>query len=101
VGAQQADEFGRDGDGAGLVVGAVLEAAFLACGAVVGPGRADGPGTSYRAWRARSKGIRVTAIWGTSLKDNEVGAAIYEDCLPAALEKGELPAGPGAALGYQ
>ncbi len=37
VGAQQADEFGRDGDGAGLVVGAMLEAAFLAGDAVVSP----------------------------------------------------------------
>ena len=33
VGAQQPDEFGRDGDGAGLVGGAVLQAAFLAGGA--------------------------------------------------------------------
>jgi len=35
VGAQQADEFGRDGDGPCLVVGAVLQAAFLPRGAVL------------------------------------------------------------------
>jgi hypothetical protein len=37
---QQADEFGRDGDGPLLMVGAVLQAAFLVGRAVVGPGRA-------------------------------------------------------------
>ncbi len=42
--AQQPDEFGRDGDGAGLVGGAVLQAAFLAGGAVVGPGGAGAGG---------------------------------------------------------
>jgi len=40
VGAQQPHQFGRDGDGAGLVAGAVLQAALLPRGAVIGPGRA-------------------------------------------------------------
>jgi hypothetical protein len=47
VGAQQPRQFGRDGDGAGLVVGAVLQAAFLPRGAVVGPGGARPGGASY------------------------------------------------------
>ena len=47
VGAQQPDELGWDGDGAGLVGGAVLEAAFLAGGAVVDTAPAGAPS---RAW---------------------------------------------------
>ena len=35
------DEFGRDGDDAGLVGGMALQATFLPRGAVVGPSRAD------------------------------------------------------------
>jgi len=38
VGAEQPDQDRGDGDGAGLVAGAVLQAAFLAGGALVGPG---------------------------------------------------------------
>ena len=51
VGAEQLDEFGRDGDGAGLVGGAVLQAAFLPRGAVIGPGRAR-PGRARRPGRS-------------------------------------------------
>jgi hypothetical protein len=40
VGAQQPHQFGRDRDGPRLVVGTVLQAAFLPRGAVIGPGRA-------------------------------------------------------------
>jgi hypothetical protein len=43
VGAEDLDQDGRDGDGPGLVLGAVLQAAGLAGGAVVGP-VAAGPG---------------------------------------------------------
>ena len=51
MGAEQADEVGRNRDGAGLSGGAVLEAAFLPGGAVVGPrgagaGRGGGQGVS-------------------------------------------------------
>src|ERR1039457_7006838 len=45
VGAEHADQDGRDGDAAGLAGGGVLEAAFLAAGTVVGPtGAGAGPG---------------------------------------------------------
>src|ERR1039458_8116078 len=45
VGAEHADQDGRDGDAAGLAGRAVLEAAFLAAGTVVGPtGAGAGPG---------------------------------------------------------
>ena len=43
VGAEHLDQDRRDGDGPGFVLGAVLEAAGLAGGAVVGPVLA-GPG---------------------------------------------------------
>jgi len=32
-----------------------------------------------------ARSIRTTAIWGSTLKDNEVGPAIYVDFLPQAL----------------
>jgi hypothetical protein len=43
VGAEQPDQDRGDGNGAALVAGAVLQAAFLAGGALVGPGP-PGPG---------------------------------------------------------
>jgi NADPH:quinone reductase-like Zn-dependent oxidoreductase len=44
--------------------------------------------------RARHRGIRSKYIWGTSLKANEVSAAIYRDFLPAALAEGRYVAAP-------
>lgn len=43
------------------------------------------PGTKVRAALARRRGIHVSAIWGGSPKDNEVGPAIWNAFLPAAL----------------
>jgi NADPH:quinone reductase-like Zn-dependent oxidoreductase len=39
-------------------------------------------------------GVTVKSILGTTLKDNEVGKAIYEDFLPKALEKGSFVPAP-------
>jgi len=50
---------------------------------------------SLRA-RARIKNVRMKSIWGTTLKDNEVGNLIYEDFLPAALAEGRYVAAPAA-----
>ncbi|BCO46851.1 zinc-binding alcohol dehydrogenase family protein [Mycobacterium intracellulare] len=44
--------------------------------------------------RRRRHGVRVTSIWGSSLKNNEVGPAIYEDFLPGALANGTYRAAP-------
>jgi hypothetical protein len=44
--------------------------------------------------RARSRGIRTKAIWGGTLKDNEVGPAIYADYLPKALADGSYVPAP-------
>jgi NADPH:quinone reductase-like Zn-dependent oxidoreductase/short subunit dehydrogenase-like uncharacterized protein len=44
--------------------------------------------------RARRWGIRTKSIWGGTLKDNEVGPAIYVDFLPAALADGRYVAAP-------
>ena len=73
VGAQQLHEFRRDGDGAGLAGGAVLQAALLPRGAVVGPGRArpgrgcgqDDPPHSCLG-RCRSASRSMTASDGRS-----------------------------------
>ena len=44
--------------------------------------------------RARSGGVRLKYIWGTSLKGNEVAAAVYGDFLPSALAAGRYAAVP-------
>jgi NADPH:quinone reductase-like Zn-dependent oxidoreductase len=51
-----------------------------------------------RSPRARRPGVRVTGIWGGTLKDNEVGPAIYVDFLPAALGTGAYRAAPAATV---
>ena len=44
--------------------------------------------------RSRFRGIRTKYIFGTTLKANEVAAAIYRDFLPDALAKGRYVAAP-------
>lgn len=46
----------------------------------------------------RRHGVRVSAIWGGSLKDNEVGPGIYENFLPVALADGKYRAAPDALI---
>jgi NADPH:quinone reductase-like Zn-dependent oxidoreductase len=50
------------------------------------------------AWRARRRGVRMSGIWGGTLKDNEIGPAIYVDFLPAALATGAYRAAPDATV---
>ena len=57
-----------------------------------------GPLTRLRSRRARRLGVGVSAIWGGTLKDNEVGPAIYADFLPAALAAGAYRAAPDATV---
>ncbi|SFK38257.1 NADPH:quinone reductase [Amycolatopsis sacchari] len=54
--------------------------------------------TRLRSPRARRPGVRVSGIWGGTLKDNEVGPAIYADFLPAALARGTYRAAPEAVV---
>jgi hypothetical protein len=44
------------------------------------------------------KGVRVSGIWGGSLKDNEIGPAIYVDFLPAALASNAYRSEPPAEV---
>ena len=44
------------------------------------------------------RGITASGIWGGSLKDNEVGPAIYADFLPAALASGAFRSEPPAEI---
>ncbi len=44
--------------------------------------------------RTRPRGISSKFIFGTSLKDNEVSTAIYQDFLPSALAEGRYTAAP-------
>jgi NADPH:quinone reductase-like Zn-dependent oxidoreductase len=57
-----------------------------------------GPLTRIRSGRALRLGVRVSAIWGGTLKDNEVGPAIYVDFLPTALATGAYRAAPDATV---
>ena len=56
------------------------------------------PVTHLRARLARRHGVRVSTIWGGTLKDNEVGPAIYSDFLPTALASGAYRAAPDATI---
>lgn len=47
-----------------------------------------GPAISLVRFRARCADVVVNSIWGSTLKDNEVGPAIYADYLPRALTDG-------------
>jgi hypothetical protein len=49
---------------------------------------------SLHRGRAQRKGVELSAIWGGSLKNNEVGPGIYVDFLPAALTSGAYRASP-------
>jgi len=46
----------------------------------------------------RRQGVRISSIWGGTLKDNEVGPGIYVDFLPAALASGAYRAAPLATV---
>lgn len=48
--------------------------------------------------RASRLGVRVSGIWGGTLKDNEVGPAIYVGFLPTALSTGAYRAAPDATV---
>lgn len=48
--------------------------------------------------KSRTRGIRTKFIFGSSLVDNEVGAAIYVDFLPQALADGRFVAAPPAQV---
>jgi NADPH:quinone reductase-like Zn-dependent oxidoreductase len=56
------------------------------------------PVTNVRARLARRHGVRVSTIWGGTLKDNEVGPAIYADFLATALVSGAYRAAPEATI---
>jgi NADPH:quinone reductase-like Zn-dependent oxidoreductase len=57
-----------------------------------------GPLTQLRARRARHLGVHVSIVWGSTLKDNEVGPAIYTGFLSAALAAGAYRAAPDASV---
>ncbi|MGW6792688.1 zinc-binding alcohol dehydrogenase family protein [Streptomyces chartreusis] len=54
--------------------------------------------TRIQSWRAPRLGVTVSAIWGGTLKDNEIGPAIYADFLPTALASGTYQAAPEARV---
>jgi NADPH:quinone reductase-like Zn-dependent oxidoreductase len=57
-----------------------------------------GPVERIQSRRQRRKGIQLSLIWGGTLKDNEVGPAIYVEFLPAALAAGAYRAAPEAVI---
>ncbi len=57
-----------------------------------------GPMERIQSRRQRRKGIQLSLIWGGTLKDNEVGPAIYGEFLSAALGAGVYRAAPEAVI---
>jgi len=55
-------------------------------------------GNISAGFKSRTRGIRTKFIFGSSLVDNEVGAAIYVDFLPQALADGRYIAAPPALV---
>jgi NADPH:quinone reductase-like Zn-dependent oxidoreductase len=56
------------------------------------------PITRIQARWQRRRNINVSIIWGGTLKDNEVGPAIYAGFLPAALASGSYRTAPEATV---
>lgn len=50
------------------------------------------------ALKARLNGVTLNLIWGTDLRNSEVGSAIFRDFLPLALSRGEYLAAPSAEV---
>ncbi len=50
--------------------------------------------TTKRGWPDPPEGVTVKHIFATTIKDNEVGKAIYEDFLPKALKAGTFVPAP-------
>jgi NADPH:quinone reductase-like Zn-dependent oxidoreductase len=57
-----------------------------------------GLATRLQALTIPHRGIRVGGVWGGTLKDNEVGPAVYNDFLPSALADGRYRAAPPATV---
>jgi NADPH:quinone reductase-like Zn-dependent oxidoreductase len=75
----------------------VMRVAARAPGAKRVSSAAPGLLTRILALRA-PRGVHVSGIWGSGLKDNEVGPAIYADFLPTALATGAYRAEPQAEI---
>ncbi|MXP20261.1 zinc-binding dehydrogenase [Gordonia sp. HNM0687] len=56
------------------------------------------PASRIRGRLAARRGVHVSYIWGGTLKDNEVGPAVYRDFLPGALASGVFRAEPKARI---
>jgi NADPH:quinone reductase-like Zn-dependent oxidoreductase len=80
--------------GAGSL-GPTIELAARLAGAKKVAAAQPGLLVSLQQGRAQRKGVELSAIWGGSLKNNEVGRGIYVDFLPAALSSGTYRAAPG------
>jgi len=48
--------------------------------------------------KSRMRGVRLSTIWGSSLKNDEVSGMIYADFLPSALADGRYRAAPPALV---
>lgn len=60
--------------------------------------------TAALLWRARRAGVRAGFVWGSSLRDDEVGRRLWAEVLPGGLSDGTLRAVPeplvvGSGLG--
>ncbi|RYP78390.1 hypothetical protein DL771_000575 [Monosporascus sp. 5C6A] len=54
--------------------------------------------TTKRGFPEPPEGVQIQAVFGTTIKDNEVGKVIYEEFLPKALEAGSYVPSPEPLL---
>ncbi len=54
--------------------------------------------TRLQSRGAKRLGLHVSGIWGGTLKDNEVGPAVFVDFLPSALASGAYRSAPDAEV---
>ncbi|RYP02756.1 hypothetical protein DL764_005630 [Monosporascus ibericus] len=54
--------------------------------------------TTKRGFPEPPEGVQIQAVFGTTIKDDEVGTVIYEDFLPKALEAGSYVPSPEPLL---
>lgn len=57
-----------------------------------------GLGTLRSTLRARRRGIRAAFVWGSSLRDDDMGSRLWSEVVPRALAEGALRAAPAPVV---
>ena len=85
----------KDKKAAGALDSVGTDGAFESCTQVIGKSKGDKSiATVFRPPENLPDGVRAKWIYAVTIKDNEVGKAMYEDFLPKALSEGKYIAAP-------